>query len=257
MAGGSFARGPLSAQLKRVAGLRPTDVKRLLAWRSRIRRDTSAMREIITRELGPRDAAVDVGAHAGEITAWLVATAPEGAHVAVEPLPAFAEHLREQFPDVAVHECALSDHDGTTTFFNVVGSPAWSGLHRQDPVAGKETVEIDVAIRRLDDVVGEQTVRLVKIDVEGAELGVFAGGRRTIERDRPVLLFEHARVHATPFGTAPGDVWTLLDELDYSVAPIADGAQVLDRAGFVALCEVSHAGGYDRHAVTNWVARPR
>jgi FkbM family methyltransferase len=253
----SSARGPLSAQLTRAAGLRPTDVKRLLAWRSRIRRDTSAMHGIITRELGPSDAAVDVGAHAGEITAWFVETAPDGAHVAVEPLPEFAEHLREHFPDVVVHECALADEDGTATFFNVVGSPAWSGLHRQDPVAGKQTVEIDVAIRRLDDLVGGQPVRLVKIDVEGAELGVLAGGRTTIERDRPVLLFEHARVHASSFGTAPCDVWRLLDELDYTVAPVASDSQVLDRTGFVALCEVSHASGYDRHAVTNWVARPR
>jgi FkbM family methyltransferase len=252
-----LTRGPLSAQLDRMAGLRPTDVKRLLAWRSRIRRDTTAMREIITRELGPRDAAVDVGAHAGEITAWMVAAAPGGAHLAVEPLPAFAEHLREQFPDVAVHECALSDEDGTATFFNVVGAPAWSGLHRQDPVADKATEEIGVAIRRLDDLVGEHPVRLVKIDVEGAELGVLTGGRTTIDRDRPVLLLEHARVHAAPFGTVPSDVWTTLDELEYSVAPVADESQVLDRTGFVALCEVSHASGYDRHAVTNWIARPR
>ena len=188
---------------------------------------------------------------------WCVDAAPDGAHLAVEPLPDFAEHLRGHFPDVTVHECALSDHDGTATFFNVVGSPAWSGLHRQDPVAGKQTVEIDVAIRRLDDLVGDDPVRLVKIDVEGAELGVLNGGRTTIERDQPILLFEHARVHASSFGTAPSEMWTLLDELEYSIAPVADETQVLDRTGFVALCEVSHATGYDRHAVTNWVARPR
>jgi FkbM family methyltransferase len=254
---GSSARGPWSAQLARLAGLRPSDVKRLVAWRSRIRRDAAAMHRIITRELGPRDAAVDVGAHAGEITAWLVAAAPEGTHLAIEPLPDFAEHLREHFPDVVVHECALSDADGTATFFNVVGSPAWSGLRRQDPVAGKQTEEIDVAVRRLDDVVGAGPVRLVKIDVEGAELAVLGGGRTTIARDRPVLLFEHARVHAASFGTTAPDVWALLDELDYTVAPVADESQVLDHTGFVALCEVSHASGYDRHAVTNWIGRPR
>ena len=36
-----------------------------------------------------------------------------------------------------------------------------------------------------------------------------------------------------------------------------DESQVLDHTGFVALCEVSHASGYDRHAVTNWIGRPR
>ena len=215
------------------------------------------MHGIVRREFGPDDTAVDVGAHAGEITAWFLDAAPGGAHLAVEPLPEYAEHLRAHFPDVTVHECALSDADGTATFFNVVGSPAWSGLHRQDPVAGKETVEIEVDIRRLDDLVGEQPVRLVKIDVEGAELGVLAGARTVLERDQPVLLFEHARVHAASFGATPTDDLPLLEDLDYSVAPVAAETQVLDRTGFVALCEVSHATGYDRHAVTNWVARPR
>jgi FkbM family methyltransferase len=175
---GSSARAPRSAQLARAAGLRPTDVKRLLPWRSRIRRDTSAMHAFVSRELGRRDAAVDVGAHAGEITTWFVENAPDGAHVAVEPLPDFAEHLRSEVPEVTVHECALSDQDGTATFFNVVGSPAWSGLHRQDPVVGKDTVEIDVAIRRLDDLVGEQPVRLVEIDVEGPSAASSPAGAR-------------------------------------------------------------------------------
>jgi FkbM family methyltransferase len=254
---GRIGRGPLKAQAKRLAGLRPADIRRLVGWSSRIKRDTDAMHGIIQRELGPVDTAVDVGAHAGEITAWFVDAAPGGAHLAVEPLPDFADHLREHFPDVAVHECALSDRDGTATFFHVIGSAAWSGFHTQAFVAGKETVEIEVDIRRLDDLVGDQPVKLVKIDVEGAELGVLAGSRTVIDRDRPVLLFEHARVHAASFGTRPRDMWSLLDELDYSVAPVADEAQVLDEAGFVALCEVSHASGYDRHAVTNWIARPR
>ena len=64
-------------------------------------------------------------------------------------------------------------------------------------------------------------------------------------------------MHASSFGTAPSEMWTLLDELEYSSRRSPTSAQVLDRTGFVALCEVSHATGYDRHAVTNWVARPR
>jgi hypothetical protein len=38
---------------------------------------------------------------------------------------------------------------------------------------------------------------------------------------------------------------------------VADETRVVDLLGFVSLCAASHATGYDRKAVTNWIARPR
>ena len=236
--------------------MRPSDARRLWEWRLRIKRDTKAMRDIVYRELHDDDSGVDVGAHAGEFTEWFLDAAPAGVHLAIEPLPQFARHLRETFPSVVVHECALADATGRETFLDVVGAPAWSGFRQQAPVAGRATTEIEVEIRRLDELVGDHYVTLVKIDVEGAELGVLRGAEGVIERDRPVVLLEHAIVHAEPYGTGPQDVWTFFDERGYGVAAVADEARTLDLAAFVGLCEGSHASNYDRRAATNWAARP-
>jgi FkbM family methyltransferase len=51
--------------------------------------------------------------------------------------------------------------------------------------------EVEVDLLRLDELGLEPA--FVKIDVEGAELGVVAGLRETIERCRPVLMIERSR----------------------------------------------------------------
>ena len=48
--------------------------------------------------------------------------------------------------------------------------------------------------RRLDDLVGEQEVGLMKVDVEGFELSALRGAEATIDRSRPVLYVENDRV---------------------------------------------------------------
>jgi hypothetical protein len=53
-------------------------------------------------------------------------------------------------------------------------------------------------------------VRLVKVDVEGAELQVLRGALGTLRRHRPFVLFEHGLGAADRYGTEPEQVHDLL-----------------------------------------------
>lgn len=226
-------------------------------WLRRGRRDEAAMAEIIRTTLSADDSAVDVGANKGEILDWITAAAPNGQHHAVEPLPVLAENLRRKFPQVTVHECAVADSEGAATFFHVVGQHGWSGLRKQHVAGSTETEEIPVRLARLADLLGPAPVRLIKIDVEGAELGAIRGAAPVLDAHRPVLILEHAIIHAELFDVTPGQVWDLLNGHGYGVAPVADRSNDLDRTAFVRVCESSHRSSYDRNATTNWVAQPR
>ena len=250
-------RSPFEGAAVRMMAIRRPELRQQYEWGIRIRRDTDAMRRIIYRELRGSDTAIDVGANMGELTEWFFDTAPGGRHHVIEPLPSLAASLQRRFPEAIVHQCALSDTDGSADFFHVVDDPAWSGFRRQDVVADNQTVTIDVDVRRLDGLVGDTTVKLIKIDVEGAELGVLRGAKGLLNRDRPMILFEHAPIHADAFGTRSDEVWTLLDDAGYLLAPVADESRLLSRDDFRALNEESHRTGYDRHALTNWIARQR
>lgn len=154
---------------------------------------------------------IDVGAHQGRFLYHCRRHAPLGRHLAFEPLPQLAAGLREAFPDVEVHEVALSDEPGETEFVVVPEDLGYSGLRERAYPGDYRTERIPVQVRRLDDLLPPGLrVDFLKVDVEGAELGLFRGALRMLRRDRPTIVFEHGPGAADRYGTTSEDVHDLL-----------------------------------------------
>ena len=166
---------------------------------------------------------VDVGAHAGAILTHIVRLAPNGNHLAVEPLPAFADRLRDAFPGVDVQQCALAAISGSSIFNAVTSNPAYSGLRRRPYDRPDEHVEqIAVRVERLDDLVDKhRPVRLLKVDVEGGEVGVLQGATRVLAEDRPFVAFEFGAAAARAYGTGAEDAYAILNDADLRVTTLA------------------------------------
>jgi FkbM family methyltransferase len=162
-------------------------------------------RRVMRRALTKDSNCVDVGANVGSFLKQIVKVAPRGRHQAFEPIPALAEKLAKRFPAVEVHDCALSDSSGETVFQYVKNCPGYSGMRRRDYDFGEpEIEEIRVPMCSLDSIIAPGgRVDMIKIDVEGAELLVMKGARRTIQDNKPLLLFEHGLGGADHYGTTP------------------------------------------------------
>lgn len=152
--------------------------------------------EVLRRHLRPGDTFVDVGANVGYLSvvaATLVG--PTGKVHAFEPnrelVTLLQESMRENgLTQLHPNEVGLWSEAGELQL-RLEPSSAHSYLRLGGAAAG--AVEVRVPVTTLDDYLdgqGQPPVRLVKVDVEGAELHVLRGARRCLARDRPVLVVE-------------------------------------------------------------------
>jgi FkbM family methyltransferase len=189
---------------------------------------------------------VDVGAHIGSVIAAVLRRGDAARIIAIEPIPEKVIALRRKFPSLEVHECALGPTDGMAEFFVDTERSGYSSLERSEHM--RSARKISVKIRPLDSI-AMKDVDVIKIDVEGAELGVLQGASLLVETCRPTVIFESA----PPVGPGKSDLWKWFDERDYVVLTpnrVAHLAEGLSLEGFVD----SHL--YPRRT-TNYVGVPK
>jgi FkbM family methyltransferase len=178
----------------------------------------------LSRLLQPGMTIYDAGANVG-FTAVLAArrVGPEGRVVCFEPLPANAGQIRcnaalNDFTCVDVRLVALGREDGEAEFL-LSESPTWGRL-AQAGVAPRQSGSTRVPVRSLDSLAagGDLAVpSFIKMDVEGAEADVLAGGRSLLAAARPVLVVELHHTYQAVLESLAG--------LDYTIRPLtATGA---------------------------------
>ncbi len=141
---------------------------------------------------------VDVGAHIGSIVASAQRRSRPSKIVAVEAIPERAASLRRRFPKVEIVQGAVGESDGTDiAFFVNRAQSGYSSLAR-----GEGLREIRVPLRTLDTVLAGNDVDVIKIDIEGGELGALRGAVDVLAKHRPTVMFESAPGCGARLGTA-------------------------------------------------------
>jgi FkbM family methyltransferase len=157
----------------------------------------------------------DIGANVGFYTLLLSKMAGnQGLVVAFEPVPKNCDLLRRQVgmnscKNVVLQELALADFDGSANF-----DPTESSS--QGHLAEKGLLNVRCA--RIDSLVAAGEIpapEIMKIDVEGAEVGVLSGAREVIARNKPVIFL------ATHGEQPHRECCSMLQELGYDLVPVA------------------------------------
>jgi FkbM family methyltransferase len=174
-------------------------------------------KKIIKEVVSTNSNCIDVGCHKGEILDEIISSAPNAYHFAFEPIPLFFENLKTKYNNynnITFLPFALADKNGTASFNYVKNAPAYSGLNKREYAQKQPDIqEINVEIKRLDDLIPENVkIDFIKIDVEGAELGVLKGATRIIEKNKPVIIFESGIGASDYYGTSPENVFDFFDK---------------------------------------------
>jgi FkbM family methyltransferase len=179
----------------------------------------------------PGSLVVDVGANIGFFTLPLSrAVGPAGKVLAFEPDPDNLDMLgraltRAGCANVDVVAAALGDKDGTVAFYLNADHPT---DHRIYPAEGHQPGPA-VALRSLDAYLAEnpsgRALSLVKIDVQGAELLVLRGMRKTLAaQPKARLIMEFCPEMLAACGTPPEELIAFLKELGFSAYSPRRGA---------------------------------
>ncbi len=200
--------------------------RRDLLWHARRQSEQTVTKinDITSRRL--RDALcddgavfVDVGAHIGSVLGGVMRNSRPGKIIAIEAIPEKAQHLRRSFRAVEIHECAAGETEGEVEFTIDMAASGYSSL---DPGIRSRTSSFEiiaVTMKRLDDILPHRNVSVMKIDIEGAELGALKGAEAVVAGSRPAIVFESG-VHEMEGYPKPA-LFAWLAKHDYGVfAPI-------------------------------------
>lgn len=159
---------------------------------------------IVTDEVKPRRI-VDAGANAGYGALYFLNRWPEAEIVCIEPDPEnllLAEKNLKPYPKVKVVHGALTAND---CMVNIVAPEDWKYAIRVESTGDGQIP--GYSMRSIWDMVGWDSCDLVKIDIEGGELDVFANSDPTWLDHISALVIElHEQV-------APGCTSALFDAL--------------------------------------------
>ena len=185
----------------------------------------NAERRFVERFLEPGMTVLDIGAHHGFFT--LLASkkvGPAGRVIAFEPSPHERERLARHLlwnscNNVTVEEMALSDSNGQEELFLVEGKE--TGCNSLRPPRNLSAIKkLSVHVMRLEEYLRSKrigTADFIKLDVEGAELGVLKGAGAFLEHEpRPVLLCEVQDARTEAWGYPASEIIHFLERLGFA-----------------------------------------
>lgn len=155
---------------------------------------------------------IDVGANIGTIS---VPVAKRGTRVfAIEMVPDHCLRLwsaasQNRLTNLHIVQVAAGDYDGMITF---QGTDASANVYAEKNGTPSVCLRIDTLL----DTVSIVEPLVMKIDVEGHEAAVLRGSLQTIEKFRPLVLFEAIEIEGDP-NSAARKSKQLLEDLRYAL----------------------------------------
>jgi FkbM family methyltransferase len=172
---------------------------------------------VLRTAVKPGTLVFDVGANIGASALWVLDRHPTVRVVSFEPSPTVLPHLTRTHDESRFRDRwevvpkAVMDRPGEAVTFTVhtgSGSDVFEGF-RDTGRRTAVTAKVEVPATSIDaewEARGRPAVSAIKIDVEGAELGVIKGAARCLEAFRPAVITEWCPDNFAAYGCEPVDM---------------------------------------------------
>ena len=193
--------------------------------------------QFLQRYLKPGMRILDIGAHHGFYSLVAsVAVGPQGSVDAFEPSPREFLELqhnvqRNRCRNIRAHRIAVSSSSGVATLFQATKRlDGFNSLRRQANVAQVTAVEVPtVTLTEFLHKSKINTVDLIKIDTEGAELSVLQGAQDLLTiTPRPLILAEVSDLRTNAWGYFAREIVHYLQERNFEWYGISEDGSLIN-----------------------------
>lgn len=173
--------------------------------------------------------AIDGGANVGRHSLHMThSVGSRGKLCAVEPLPVLHKRLQTQysiypqfklFPNALFHSGGLEVEFSHVKERNTVSSIVMSAEYEKQYTVEK----LKIVTITIDEIIANETLvcSAIKLDLEGAERDAMLGASQTLQKQRPVVVFEDGRWgSAKNFNYDLPNFYQWLNDLDYRIISI-------------------------------------
>jgi FkbM family methyltransferase len=190
---------------------------------------------LVTRIAPKGGTFIDVGAHLGTIFSFAQRHDPTLTIYAFEAQATKYEVLTRLYPYARIYNVAIGEEEGETSFYV---NPHKTGYNSLLPSEG--LIEQQVRLATIDGLLPHVSPDVIKIDIEGAELGALRGAGKAIARGKPTIMFECVLRQENALGYSAEKIWKWFAERDYGIySPdrVAHGAPHFSKEVF---CDGQH-----------------
>jgi len=160
---------------------------------------------VIQREMlnGKANTIFDLGANYGSVTETYKREFPDATIYAFEPFPEIFKSLSEkakQFKNVKVYDKAVTDTSGKRVFFvnenpdtNSLYKSQEAGLSSDKQAQNKYAIDVDAV--SINDFCAQEKIQkidILKMDIQGGELGALKGATNLLEKKQISLIYLEA-----------------------------------------------------------------
>lgn len=178
--------------------------------------------QMIFKFVGPESHVIDIGANIGWYSLHIGSMLKGGSIHSFEPLPEtytkFQQNIKlNGLTNIHTNQIALSEKKQTLTFFF---DPHQSGSSSSRNITESATiVKQELESITFDEYAESKNLKqidFIKCDVEGAELFVFQGAQKSLDKYKPIVFAEILRKWSAKFNYHPNDIFKLFHDLNYS-----------------------------------------
>ena len=215
--------------------LNPTEhIQQQLFWYGYYEKELG---DLLKKIVKPGDVVLDLGANIGYFSLLVANNSPSVKVISFEPVASLFQNMNDNISlnnikNILTVNAAVGEiTEEKELFVSAPDNLGMSSFHQPENHSGKKERVKVVAIDDWVKTSGLSKIDIIKLDIEGSELGALKGMKEVLQKQKPILIVEVNPETLSMFNLKPTDIYNYLGQLNF------EGFLILENGRFKHLSQ--------------------